>query len=185
MEVLQAQMKSAQDTLSLLQAGFRSEEIAQANANLLSAKANLQQLQHVLSEIGTQLDEMTITAPMDSVVEVCDLRKGDLLSPNQDAMTLVIPDKLWVRVYAPENYLGYLKENSKVNVKVDSYPKEIFTGVVEQINRKAEFTPRNIQTVEERIQTVFGVKVRLDNSSGKLRAGMSADVTFPDIKLKN
>jgi hypothetical protein len=54
-------------------------------------------------------------------------------------------------------------------------------GIVEQINRQAEFTPRNVQTVEERIKQVFGVKVRLDNSSNELRAGMSADVKFPGV----
>ena len=75
-----------------------------------------------------------------------------------------------------------MKENAKVEVKVDSFPEETFYGYVEQINRKAEFTPRNIQSVEERVNLVFGIKVRLDNSSGKLRAGMSADVTFPDVK---
>ncbi len=182
-DVLKAQVKSAQETYNLMKAGFRKEDIAQAQDNYVAAKANLQQSEHELAQIETQLNEMTVVAPMDAMVEVCDLRIGDLLVPNQSAMTLVVPSKLWVRVYAPENYLGLLKENSKVDVKVDSFPKEIFYGTVEQINRKAEFTPRNIQTVEERINTVFGVKVRLDDPTGRLRAGMSADVTFPDIQV--
>jgi HlyD family secretion protein len=182
-DVLKAQVKSSQETYSLQKAGFRKEDIDQARDNWISAKASLQQAQHDLDEIETQLEEMTVVAPMDAVVEVCDLRVGDLLGPNQSAMTLVIPNKLWVRVYAPENYLGFLKENSKVNVKVDSFPNEIFNGIVEQINRKAEFTPKNVQTAEERIDTVFGVKVRLDDATRRLRAGMSADVTFPDIRL--
>ena len=184
MDVLRTQVKSAQETYDLQKTGFRKEDITQAQANLDSAKASLNQAQHALAETETRINEMVITAPMDATVEVCSLRPGDLLNPNQSAMTLVIPDKLWVRVYAPENYLGYLKENAKVNVKVDYFDKETFPGYVEQINRKAEFTPRNIQTIEERINTVFGVKIRLDNSLGKLRAGMSADVTFPDIPTK-
>lgn len=69
-----------------------------------------------------------------------------------------------------------------MKVKVDSFPKKTFYGYVERINRKAEFTPRNVQSVEERVNLVFGVKMRLDNSSGKLRAGMSADVIFPEVK---
>lgn len=183
-DVLKAQVKSAQEMYDLQKAGFRKEDIAQAQANLVSAKASLQQSQHELDEVETQLKEMDVVAPMDAMVEVCDLRPGDLLSSNQSAMTLVLPDKIWVRVYAPENYLGFLKEDSKVDVKVDSFPHETFHGIVEQINRKAEFTPRNVQTEEERVNTVFGVKVRLDNSSGKLRAGMSTDVIFPDITVK-
>ncbi len=66
-------------------------------------------------------------------------------------------------------------------MRVDSDPGKDFSGVVEQIAREAEFTPRNVQTVGERIKQVFGVKVRLDNPEGKLRAGMAADVRFPRV----
>jgi HlyD family secretion protein len=68
-----------------------------------------------------------------------------------------------------------------VKARVDSFPGRDFEGTVEQINRSAEFTPRNVQTVEERIKQVFGVKVRLKNEEDKLRAGMSADVSFPGV----
>jgi multidrug resistance efflux pump len=180
--VLKEEVASAKETYDLMKSGFRDEEIAQADADLTQAKAALQQSLSALEEADTLLKEMTIRAPIDAVVEVCDLFPGDLLGANQTAVTLILPNQLWVRVYVPENYLGYMKENEKVEVRVDSFPKETFQGYVEQINRKAEFTPRNIQSVEERVNLVFGVKVRLDNSSGRLRAGMSADVTFPDVR---
>jgi HlyD family secretion protein len=64
---------------------------------------------------------------------------------------------------------------------VDGWPGKDFSGTVEQIAREAEFTPRNVQTVAERVKQVFGVKVRLDSSSDELRAGMSADVSFPNV----
>ncbi len=180
--VLKEEAASAKETYDLMKSGFRDEEIAQAQADLTQAKAALEQSLSALEEVETLLKEMTIRAPMDAIVEVCDLFPGDLLGANQTAVTLILPDRLWVRVYVPENYLGYMKENAKVDVRVDSFPEETFHGYVEQINRKAEFTPRNIQSVEERVNLVFGVKVRLDNSSGRLRAGMSADVTFPDVR---
>ncbi|HWP92826.1 MAG TPA: efflux RND transporter periplasmic adaptor subunit [Thermodesulfobacteriota bacterium] len=180
--VLKEEAASAKEKYDLMKSGFRDEEIAQAQADLTQAKAALEQSLSALEEVETQLKEMTIRAPMDALVEVCDLFPGDLLGANQTAVTLILPDRLWVRVYVPENYLGYMKENAKVEVRVDSFPKETFHGYVEQINRKAEFTPRNIQSVEERVNLVFGVKVRLDNSLGRLRAGMSADVTFPDVR---
>jgi HlyD family secretion protein len=86
-----------------------------------------------------------------------------------------------VRVYVPETWLGYIKLNDQVRVRVDSFRNKDFHGTVEQINRQAEFTPRNVQTFEDRIRQVFGVKVWLNNSEDKLRAGMSADVYFPNV----
>jgi HlyD family secretion protein len=95
--------------------------------------------------------------------------------------TLILPQHLWVRVYVPEKWLGYIKLNETVRIRVDSFPGKDFHGAVEQINRQAEFTPRNVQTVEDRIKQVFGVKIDLDNSEDKLRAGMSADVYFDNV----
>ena len=74
-----------------------------------------------------------------------------------------------------------IKVGDAVRVRVDSFHDKDFGGVIEQINRQAEFTPRNVQTVEDRIRQVFGVKVRLENAEDKLRAGMSADVFFPNV----
>ena len=82
----------------------------------------------------------------------------------------------------PEPWLGLIKVGEHVRVRVDSFPDKDFDGVVEQINRQAEFTPRNVQTVADRIRQVFGVKIRLPNNDDRLRAGMSADVYFPNVK---
>jgi HlyD family secretion protein len=79
-------------------------------------------------------------------------------------------------------WLGLIKVGEHVRARVDSFPGKDFDGVVEQVNRQAEFTPRNVQTVEDRIRQVFGVKVRLPNNDDRLRAGMSADVYFPNVK---
>jgi HlyD family secretion protein len=87
---------------------------------------------------------------------------------------LLLMDHLWVRVYVPQPWLGQFHVGQKVRVKADPFPGKEFEGVVEQVNRVAEFTPRNVQTPGERLKQVFGVKVRL--SSGELRAGMSAEV---------
>jgi multidrug resistance efflux pump len=113
---------------------------------------------------------------------VLSVKVGDVLPANREVATLILPQRLWVRVYVPETWLGLIKLNDQVRVRVDSFPGRDFSGVVEQINRKAEFTPRNVQTVEDRIKQVFGVKVRLENNQDALRAGMSADIFFPDVK---
>jgi membrane fusion protein YbhG len=109
---------------------------------------------------------------------VFDIRPGDLAAANKPLATLIEPD-LWVRVYVPESQIGLVRLGQEVRVRVDSFPGRDFRGVVEQISRKAEFTPRNVQTPEERVNQVLGVKVRLDNRDGLLRAGMAADVFLP------
>jgi multidrug resistance efflux pump len=125
---------------------------------------------------------MQVIAPADSVLEVLSVKVGDVLPANREVATLLLPQHLWVRVYVPELWLGRIKVGEAVRVRVDSFRNQDFPGTVEQINRQAEFTPRNVQTVEDRIRQVFGVKIRLPNNDDRLRAGMSADVYFPGVK---
>jgi HlyD family secretion protein len=151
----------------LLLAGTRPERLAQARAQQ--------------AELDAQLREMNIAAPTNCVLEVLSVKVGDVLAPNQPIATLLLTNHLWVRVFVPEPWLGHLKLAAAVNVRVDAFPGKDFAGVVEQVAREAEFTPRNVQTVGERVKQVFGVKVRLDNPEGQLRAGMAADVSFPGM----
>jgi HlyD family secretion protein len=158
--------EAAKSRLDLLLAGTRPERITGGRA--------------LLAEIEAQLREMKISAPSDAVLEVLSVKAGDVLGPNREVATLLLPQHLWVRVYVPEPWLGHIQLGQAVKVRVDSDPNRDFSGTVEQIAREAEFTPRNVQTIGERVKQVFGIKVRLDNSEGKLRAGMAADVTFPN-----
>src|SRR5438094_1073545 len=166
-EALEKNVAAAKSRYDLLRAGTRPERLAQARAQL--------------AEMDAQLREMRVVAPADSVLEVLAVKAGDVLAPNREIATLVLPQHLWVRVYVPEPWLGHIKLGDTVKVRVDSDPGRDFHGVVEQIAREAQFTPRNVQTVGERIKHVFGVKVRLDGREDKLRAGMSADVIFPKV----
>jgi HlyD family secretion protein len=157
---------AARKRYDLLAEGTRPERIAQARAQL--------------AELDAQVREMSVTAPSDCVLEVLSVKVGDVLPANREVATLTLPQRLWVRVYVPEPWLGLIQVGQPVKVHTDSTRDE-FTGTIEQINRQAEFTPRNVQTVEDRIRQVFGVKVRLPTDTGKLRAGMSVDVTFPNV----
>jgi multidrug resistance efflux pump len=165
---LEKNVAAAKSRYDLLLAGTRAERLAQVRAELAETDANLR--------------EMSIVAPSNSVLEVLSVKVGDVLAPNQALATLLLTNHLWVRVFVPEPWLGHIQLGERVTVRVDSDPGKDFSGVVEQIARAAEFTPRNVQTVGERIKQVFGIKVRLDNREGKLRAGMSADVTFPNVQ---
>ncbi|MEY2564441.1 MAG: rane fusion protein YbhG [Verrucomicrobiota bacterium] len=149
--------------------------------SILAARARVEQAVAQLADMDAQMREMQIVAPADSIVEVLSVKVGDVLAANREVATLILPQHLWVRVFVPETWLGLIKLNQTVRVRVDSHPGMDFSGVVEQVNRQAEFTPRNVQTVEDRIKQVFGVKIRLDNREDILRAGMSADVYFPDV----
>lgn len=195
-----AQRDAARERLDLLLAGTRQEEVdraerlfkqAAANRDLVergarkedidAAKAQVERARASLSQIETQLAELEVKAPADAIVEVLQLRPGDLVSPGSPVATLVEVDRLWVRVYVPEPELGYARaaQGKDVTVTVDTFGDEVFHGRIEQIASRGEFTPRNIQTRDERDHQVFGLRVRVDNSARKLSAGMAADVTIP------
>jgi HlyD family secretion protein len=150
--------------------------------NLEAARMRVTQARAQLADIDAQLAEMQVIAPNDSILEVLSVKVGDVLPANREVATLILPQHLWVRVYVPEPWLGLIKVGDHVRVRVDAFPGKDFDGVVEQINRKAEFTPRNVQTVADRIQQVFGIKIRLPSTDERLRAGMAADVYFPNVK---
>ncbi len=161
----------------------RAESSAKSQEkNVQAARMRVIQARAQLADIDAQLAEMQVTAPTDSILEVLSVKVGDVLPANREAATLLLIQHLWVRVYVPETWLGYIKVGDHVRVRVDSFPGKDFDGVVEQISRQAEFTPRNVQTVADRIKQVFGVKIRLPSNDDRLRAGMSADVYFPNVK---
>jgi HlyD family secretion protein len=187
LEFLRADAKRQQELLKNNTVSPNEAERAMSLAkvqekNIAAARARVEQASAQLADMDAQINEMKIVAPADSILEVLSVKVGDVLAANREVATLILPERLWVRVYVPEPWLGLIKLNETVRVRVDSHPGQDFSGVVEQINRKAEFTPRNVQTVEDRIKQVFGVKIRLDNKEDELRAGMSADIFFSNVK---
>ena len=154
--------------LALLKAGTREEEIAQATAAVKAATA-------ALAAIEKQIEELIVRAPSDAVVESVDLQPGDLVAASAPVLSLVDLSNLWVRAYIPENRLN-LASNQKLFVTVDSFPGKRFAGHVSFVARQAEFTPNNVQTIEERSKQVFRIKVTLDEGKDVLRPGMAADV---------
>ena len=187
LEFLKADARRQQDLLkrNTVSPSEAERAVSAAKAqekSLAAARARVEQAQAQLADMDAQIQEMKIVAPTESILEVLSVKVGDVLPANREVATLILPQRLWVRVYVPEPWLGLIKLNDAVRVRVDSFPGRDFAGVVEQINRKAEFTPRNVQTVEDRIKQVFGVKVRLENKEDALRAGMSADIYFPNVK---
>jgi len=187
-KVALAQLDSAQHKLAELQRGFRLEEIAGSEARYHQTLATLEKYEHgnrredveaakaALAYDEARYRERQVVAPSSAFVDVLDVRPGDLVAPNTPVATLLEPDQIYVRIYIPETELGHVKVGQDAEIHVDSFPNKAFAGVVEQINQQAEFLPRNVQTREERVHQVFGVKVRINDPSGQIRAGMAADV---------
>jgi len=154
-----------------LRSGFRKEEIAQAKSEMEGARARVQVIQ-------TQLEETVIKAPVDALIDTLDLEPGDLVGAGKPVATLLRIGTLWVRAYLPEARLGFVQPGLPVKVRVDSFPGKDFRGTVRRIFRQGEFTPRNVQTHEERALQVFQTEVVIDDPDNVLRPGMSADVTI-------
>jgi HlyD family secretion protein len=145
----------------------------------LESEANVEEIRGRLREVEANLRESTVRAPEPAVVEVLAVRPGDLVGPGQPAVRVLRADDLWVKVFVPETELGRVRLNQAVTVTIDSYPGKQFAGHVEFIANSSEFTPRNVQSADERRHQVFAVKVRVPNPEGVFKAGMAAEVQVP------
>ena len=171
-ETARAEWKQAEWQWKLLEAGTRIEDKA-------AAKARLDELKARVEELKVNLRERTVYAPERAVVEVLSVRPGDLVLPNTPVVRVLRAKDLWVKVYVPETELGKVRLNQEVDVSIDAYPRMRFRGRVMQVASISEFTPRNVQSADERRLQVFGVKVRVDDAQGIFKAGMAAEVVIP------
>lgn len=173
-EVAQARARQMEQVASvkLVVAGTRDEDLRVAEADVEAARGRVQQVQ-------SMIDELTIRAPLASRVEALDLRPGDILAPNATAAVLLEEKELYVRIYVPETLLGRIRVGQGVPISVDSFPGRFFHGVVKHINDVGEYSPRNLQTADERADQVFATRVELEEGFGELRAGMAAFIKVP------
>lgn len=166
--VAQAGVDSAEAALELLKAGPRLEDAAVAQAGVAQAQAALEALQ-------TQMAKLSLHSPTDGVVTTRSIHEGETVKAGSALFTMADIDRVKLKVYIPESKIGRVKLGQRVVVEVDSYPGKEYAGEVTYISPSAEFTPKNVQTEEQRVNTVFGVKVNLDNPAHELKPGMPAD----------
>jgi len=173
-QVAQAVARAAEQRASeqLITAGSRVEDLRVAAAQVEGAQGRVKQIE-------TMIDELTIRAPVAARVEALDLRPGDILAPNQTAATVVEDDQLYVRIYVPETELGHVAVGQRVAIRVDSFPDQAFGGVVQRIHSVGEYSPRNLQTADERADQVFATRVGITSGGDRLRAGMAATIAVP------
>lgn len=167
----EAQLAQAQARLALAQAGARPEQIQVAEAQLAQARAN-QRL------VEVQLAKTTLKAPRSGIILSRPIHQGEQANPGTLLMTIGSLDTVQLTLYIAERDIGRVQQGQRAIVTVDSFPGRTFEGIVSFIAAEAEFTPRNVQTQDERATTVFAVRVELANPDHALKPGMPADATL-------
>ena len=166
------QARVAREAALELERGNRPEDIAVARATLEAEEKQKGYLER-------QRAESVVQAPAAGVIESMDLRPGDLVVANQPVARMLEPSQLWVRVYVPEPQLGRVRVGQTAALTVDTFPKREFPGRVVEIRTQSEYTPRNVQTLDQRMDQVFGVKVAIDPTP-ELKPGMAATVRLAE-----
>lgn len=166
-----AAFQRAKAQFELVKEGPRIEDIQAAEAAYNLAKANVKQAK-------LNLDYTELKSPIDGIVLSKGTEEGEYAFPGKTIVTVANLDKVWVRAYISETKIGQIKIGQKVKVTADSLPGEVFEGTIGFISQKAEFTPKTVQTFEERVKLVYRVKIYISNPEFKLKPGMPADINF-------
>ena len=145
--------------------------MALAESNVAAAQANLDTL-------NTQMNKLIVYAPMDGVILTRSIHVGEVAQAGGTTMVIADLNNLTITVYLSEDRYGEVNVGDEVSFTTDSFPNKTFTAVVTRIADQAEYTPRNVQTKEERQTTVYAIELKVDNSDGSLKPGMPVDVTF-------
>jgi len=173
-DVALSRHRNALETLSLVKEGPRKESIKAAEDRVQQAKA-------ALGVSEERLKDTVLFAPVSGVIMRKNMEPGETVAPGAPVYTIGDLENPWIRVYVKEDKLGLVKLGQKAGITTDSYPGKKYEGVITYISSEAEFTPKNVQTQEERVKLVFGIKVSAKNGNGELKPGMPADVK---IRLK-
>ncbi len=163
-----ARYVSAQQTFKKLASGLRKEEILAARARLDQATAQAEYLEK-------KLRDCRIIAPTNATVTLRSVEPGELVAPGMNLLRLTRLDRVKLTIYGNEKDLGKVKLGQKAHVFIDAFPDRPFEGSVVYISPAAEFTPKNVQTKEERTKLVFAVRLEIDNPEGVLKPGLPAD----------
>ncbi len=175
-EAVLANARAARDRakaqLAMLREGFRTEEIEQARADLQRAAKELE-----IAELN--LSRCLLFAPLAGRVLTKSREPGEMVQPGTPIVTIGDLEHPWVNVYVGERELGKIRLGQGAEVTVDSFPGQPFPGTVTFIADRAEFTPKNIQTEDERVKLVYRVKIDVVTRDGALKPGMPADAVLP------
>jgi multidrug resistance efflux pump len=168
----EARVKNAKTQLALAKSEIPTqEELDVAKAQVDSARANLEAIQ-------VQIDLLVVKAPVSGVVMTRSIEPGEIIQPALAALTIGQLDNLTITVYISEDKYGQINLGDPAILTADSFPDETFQGTVTRIADRAEYTPRNVQTKEDRQTTVYAIELSVSDLDGKLKPGMPTDVEF-------
>jgi len=192
----------SKETLALLKEGYRKETIraaearlAEGQASLRQAKSNLKKITAAKSEVEVaaaqkkaagatlevseiQLGYTLLKAPFDGIITSRNIEPGEVVSPGREVLSIADMSTVDLKVFVGETEIGKIKPGQKVDVKTDTFPDKIYTGLVSFISPEGEFTPKIIQTHKERVKLVYLVKISIPNPDLELKSGMPADAWF-------
>jgi len=172
-ELAGRRVDQAKEALALLEEGPRKEQIEAQRAVLGEAQA-------ALGALDARLGKTTLTAPFAGRITVRHKEPGEVAAAGAPVVTLQNPDDRWVRIYIPEDRMGAVHLGGEATILSDTYPDKRYPGRIDYISTEAEFTPKNVQTKEERVRLVYAVKVRVTDDPGfELKPGMPVDVEIP------
>lgn len=170
-ENARAAADAAQARLLMMEAGATAEQITIARAQVEQARA-------AAGILEAQRAKLTLRSPITGIVVTRPAHVGEMASPGAPLMTIANLTTVELKIYIPESQLGRVRLGQAVVVTVDSFPGRSFAGEVAYISSQAEFTPKNVQTKQERVNLVFAAKVRLPNPDLALKPGMPADAAI-------
>jgi len=177
-ESAKAAVAQAAAAVEMAQAQLAAYESGPSEEELSVMRSQVAQAQVALDVLMDSREETVVTAPIDSTVISQAAHAGEIAVPGGMLLSLADLSKLYMTVYVSENRLGQVALNERVLVSVDSFPERTFAGKIVRIADRAQFTPMNVSTKEERVNTVYAVKISLRNDEGLLKPGMPGDVVF-------
>jgi len=169
-----ANLAGSDAALSVAEAGIR--EVEKMKLDLKALHSQLDQARASLAIAEDDLSKSTLYAPFNAFVMVKDTEENEFVQPGTPVVTIANLEEVWVKTYVPETQLGRVRLGQEAAVLSDTFPGKVYQGKVTFISPEAEFTPKNVQTKEERVKLVYRIKVTLKNPNQELKAGMPVDV---------
>lgn len=179
-----ASREAAENKMLQLKAGYElsisngNTQISQLEGQLDIAMVQLEQSKDIVEQTERELEKLTIKSPFDGVVNSLLVKEGELVSMGKLIAEIYNPENIEINSYVSETNIGRIMVGQYVAISIDSHDDKLFSGKVTRINNRAEFTPKNIQTKEERVNTVFEVTIKVLDSNGEIKPGMPVDVNI-------
>ncbi|ODA39764.1 efflux RND transporter periplasmic adaptor subunit [Desulfosporosinus sp. BG] len=177
-DTLKAQYAGAQANVKAAQASLDQAQAGNTQPTIQAQKAAVDITAQSVKAAEMSISKLTIKSPASGQVLYKHVESGQVVNPGTSLVTILDTNDLWIKIYIPEAKLNQAKVGGTAFIAVDSYPDKKFKGQIQYVSDQAEFTPKNVQTKEERTTTVYAVKISISEGKDQIKAGMPADVTL-------